>query len=169
MAQRGCMIACPVCHMVLSSPGACPLCGSDVRGEGEFDSRGERAIQEETDSVDLPFGLGDETPSQPTTSLPFGIERAPEVPSEAPETLSEADTATEAPILPFGIEGAPETPPDEALSTDEESTTTDLPFGIEDSPTESPPETENLPSKMSRNQPSKLPFGIDHMHHTPIE
>lgn len=163
------MLACPVCQMVLGSPGTCPLCGSEVQDAEDTARDSDIQSQNEADSVDLPFGLGEEAASPPPPSLPFGIEEAPDTAPEASEAPSEEDAATMIPSLPFGIEDAPETPPDEALTTDESPTTIDLPFGIEASPSESPPETENLSSNESRIPPTELPFGIDHMHHTPIE
>ncbi len=163
------MLACLVCQMVLGSPGTCPLCGSEVRDAAEVVHHTENSSQSEADSVGLPFGLGEDLSIPPTTILPFGIEEAPDTPTEASEGPTKAASILEDQGLPFGIEDAPITPPNPAPMPGAESTSTTLPFGIEDSPSESPPETENLPSNESRIPTSELPFGIEHMHHTPIE
>ena len=65
------MQTCSVCLMVLDESGICRLCGSEEKVG--FDSTDP---QDTKGSVDMPFGLGQES-EQGQPGLPFGISHAP--------------------------------------------------------------------------------------------
>ena len=73
------MQTCSVCLMVLDESGICRLCGSEEKvGFGSTDT------QDTDDSVDMPFGLGQDSKQGPlglpfgfNHSLPFGIDDGP--------------------------------------------------------------------------------------------
>ena len=134
------MLACPVCHMVLSTAGNCPLCGSAVQD----DERPELSPTS-TPEVGIPFGLGEDKPSEELNHLPFGIEDAPDASSAAfLETEAEEDSLIE---------------PNSRL----------LLFGLDDAPSENVQNSGEKAPVESRNPSLELPYGIDHMHHTPID
>jgi len=89
------MQTCSVCLMVLDESGICRLCGSEEKVE--IDSTNP---QDAKGSVDMPFGLGqDSKQEQPT--LPFGINHAP---SNSAESAPARSTEDENSTLPFGLE-----------------------------------------------------------------
>ena len=161
------MLACPVCHMVLSTAGNCPLCGSAVQD----DERPELSPTA-TPEVGIPFGLGEDTPSEELNHLPFGIEDAPESP---PQSVQEADNSPSRPNLLFGIEDAPDASSAAFLETEAEEDSLIEPnsrlllFGLDDAPSEKVQNSGEKAPVESRNPSLELPYGIDHMHHTPID
>ncbi len=221
------MLACPVCQMVLGTPGQCPLCGTTVEAEAQPNAVAGLETQHEAqaESVAIPFGLGQMEQAEEAGSIPFGIDDAPSL----SEDSSEPSHSPEAPGLLFGIEHAPDglnAPTDdlpapvattsllfglEAAPNDdsadeqglgdptevakppsiedgtasieiadegvihqvqkepEEEAGANLMFGIDAAPLETDPESSKMQEEEGRIPPSKLPFGIDHMHHTPIE
>lgn len=190
-SQRRGMLACPVCQMVLGKPGKCPLCGSSVE-----EASASASAELEPDAVDLPFGLGQEAtleqgpellfgiddapavqappeessgssvPSPAEGALLFGIEDAPSVDSEVPQNLTEGQPAK---ALPFRIEDATESLEEAPSDRVDDDSSSSLPFGIEDAPTENIPDSVKTAELEDRNSPIELPYGIDHMHHTPLD
>ena len=134
------MLACPVCHMVLSTAGNCPLCGSAVQDD-EQPELSPTAIPE----VGIPFGLGEATQSEELNHLPFGIDDAPDVSGAAFLEIE----AEELPLI--------------------EPTSRPLLFGLDDAPSENAQNSEEKAPVEGRNPSLELPYGIDHMHHTPID
>ena len=134
------MLACPVCHMVLSTAGNCSLCGSAVQGDEPLE-----LPSTATPEVGIPFGLGESTQSEELKHLPFGIDDAPDA-SGASSLESEAED--EAPFEPNSRQ---------------------LLFGLDDAPSENTHNSEEKAPVESRNPSIELPYGIDHMHNTPID
>ena len=134
------MLACPVCHMVLSTAGNCSLCGSTVQGDEPLE-----LPSTATPEVGIPFGLGESTQSEELKHLPFGIDDAPDA-SGASSLETEAEEET-----PF------------------EPNSRQLLFGLDDAPSENTHNSGEKAPVESRNPSPELPYGIDHMHHTPID
>ena len=148
------MLTCSVCHMVLSESRVCSLCGSKAE-----DSIENSLGQESTDSVDLPFGLGDE-PSQEQPSLPFGIDNSPKTAKDEPlEGLGELGNSG----LPFGLVHAQESTNSEPEMVEEIAQKNSLPFGIEDAPPENKQNSQKITSKSSNKARQNLPFGTEHI------
>ena len=161
------MLACPVCHMVLSASGNCPLCGSAVQD----DERPELS-HAATPEVGIPFGLGEATQSEELSPLPCGIDDAPESP---PQSIQEPHNPSSRSNLPFGIDDAPSVSSATFLESESESdpliepNSSPLLFGLDSAPSENIENSEENAPVESRNPSLKLPYGIDHMHHTPID
>jgi len=153
--------------MVLSTAGNCSLCGSAVQGDGPLESPSTA-----TPEVGIPFGLGESTQSEELKHLPFGIEDAPEA---SPQSIQAAGDSSPRPDLPFGIDDAPDASGASSLETEAEEETPFEPnsrqllFGLEDAPSENTHNSEEKAPAESRNPSLELPYGIDHMHHTPID
>ena len=140
--------------MVLSESRVCSLCGSKAE-----DSIENPLGQESTDSVDLPFGLGDE-PSQEQPSLPFGIDNSPKTAKDEPlEGLGELGNSGP----PFGLVHAQETTNSEPEMVEEIAQENSLPFGIEDAPPENKQNSQKITSKSSNKARQNLPFGTEHI------
>ena len=161
------MLACPVCHMVLSASGNCPLCGSAVQ-----DDERPELLPTAASEVGIPFGLGETTQSEELSPLPFGIDDAPESPSQS---IQEANNPSSRPNLPFGIDDAPSVSSATFLDSEGgsdpliEPNSSPLLFGLDEAPPENTHNSEENAPVESRNPSLKLPYGIDHMHHTPID
>ena len=161
------MLSCPVCHMVLSTAGNCSLCGSAVQGDGPLESPSTA-----TPEVGIPFGLGESTQSEELKHLPFGIEDAPE---SSPQSIQASGDSSPRPDLPFGIDDAPDASGASSLETEAEEdaqiepNSKPLLFGLDDAPSENNQNSEEKAPAESRNPSLELPYGIDHMHHTPID
>ena len=113
--------------MVLDESGICRLCGSEEKVG--FDSKNP---QDAKGSVDLPFGLGqDSKQEQPT--LPFGINHPP---SNSAESTPARSTEDENSTLPFGLEHSPDNENSQSDPVEADLQKETLPFGIEDSPPE---------------------------------
>jgi hypothetical protein len=126
--------------MVLSTAGNCSLCGSAVQGDEPLE-----LPSIATPEVGIPFGLGESTQSEELKHLPFGIDDAPDT-SGASSLEIEAEEE-----VPF------------------EPNSRRLLFGLDDAPSENTPNSEEKAPAESRNPSLELPYGIDHMHHTPID
>ena len=134
------MLACPVCHMVLSASGNCPLCGSAVQ-----DDERPELLPTAASEVGIPFGLGETTQSEELSHLPFGIDDAPSVSSA---TFLDSEGGSD-PLI--------------------EPNSSPLLFGLDEAPPENTHNSGEKAPVESRNPSLKLPYGIDHMHHTPID
>ena len=148
------MQTCSVCLMVLDESGICRLCGSEEKVG--IDSKNP---QDAKGSVNLPFGLGqDSKQEQPT--LPFGINHAPSNSSEsAPARSTEDENST----LPFGLEHSPDNEISQSELVESDFQKDTLPFGIEDRPSENKQISQEKLTKSSINTIENLPFGIEHI------
>ena len=148
------MQTCSVCLMVLDESGICRLCGSEEKVG--FDSTDP---QDTKGSVDMPFGLGQES-EQGQPGLPFGISHAPSHSAELPPAKHIEHENSE---LPFGLEHSPDNEilqPELVVSDLQKDS---LPFGIEDGPSENKQNSHEKPTKSSINTIENLPFGIEHI------
>ena len=140
--------------MVLDESGICRLCGSEEKVG--FDSKNP---QDAKGSVDLPFGLGqDSKQEQPT--LPFGINHPP---SNSAESTPARSTEDENSTLPFGLEHSPDNENSHPVLVEADSQKDSLPFGIEDGPSENKQNSQEKRTKSSINPIENLPFGIEHI------
>ena len=140
--------------MVLDESGICRLCGSEEKVE--IDSTNP---QDAKGSVDMPFGLGqDSKQEQPT--LPFGINHAP---SNSAESAPARSTEDEDSALPFGLEHSPDNENSQSDTVEADLQKEILPFGIEGMPSENKQIFEEKPTKSSINPIENLPFGIEHI------
>ena len=148
------MQTCSVCLMVLDESGICRLCGSEEKVE--IDSTNP---QDAKGSVDMPFGLGqDSKQEQPT--LPFGINHAPSNSTEsAPARFAEDENST----LPFGLEHSPDNEDPQSDTVEADLQKEILPFGIEGIKYEKKQIFQEKPTKSSINPIENLPFGIEHI------
>jgi len=148
------MQTCSVCLMVLDESGICRLCGSEEKVE--IDSTNP---QDAKGSVDMPFGLGqDSKQEQPT--LPFGINHAPSNSAEsAPARFTEDENST----LPFGLEHSPDNENSQSDPVEADLQKDILPFGIEDRPSEKKQIFQEKSTKSSIIPIENLPFGIEHI------
>ena len=148
------MQTCSVCLMVLDESGICRLCGSEEKVG--FDSKNP---QDAKGSVDLPFGLGqDSKQEQPT--LPFGINHPP---SNSAESTPARSTEDENSTLPFGLEHSPDNENSQSDPVEADLQKETLPFGIEDSPPEKKLIFQEKSAKSSIIPIENLPFGIEHI------
>ena len=107
--------------MVLDESGICRLCGSEEKVE--IDSTNP---QDAKGSVDMPFGLGqDSKQEQPT--LPFGINHAPSNSTESAPARSTEDGDS---ALPFGLEQSPDNENSQSDPVEADLQKDILPFGI---------------------------------------
>ena len=148
------MQTCSVCLMVLDESGICRLCGSEEKVA--IDSTDP---QDAKGSVDMPFGLGqDSNQEQPT--LPFGINHAP---SNSAESAPARPTEEENSALPFGLEHSPDNENFQSDPVEADLQKEILPFGIEDRPSEKKQIFQEKSTKSSIIPIESLPFGIEHI------
>ena len=148
------MQTCSVCLMVLDESGICRLCGSEEKVA--IDSTDP---QDAKGSVDMPFGLGqDSNREQPT--LPFGINHAP---SNSAESAPASSTEEENSALPFGLEHSPDNENLQSDPVEADLQKEILPFGIEDRPSEKKQIFQEKSTKSSIIPIENLPFGIEHI------
>ena len=148
------MQTCSVCLMVLDESGICRLCGNEEKVG--IDSKNS---QDAKGSVDMPFGLGqDSKQEQPT--LPFGINHAP---SNSAESAPARSTEDEDSALPFGLEHSPDNEISQSELVEADLQKDTLPFGIEDGPSENKQNSQEKRTKSSINPIENLPFGIEHI------
>ena len=148
------MQTCSVCLMVLDESGICRLCGSEEKVA--IDSTDP---QDAKGSVDMPFGLGqDSNQEQPT--LPFGINHAP---SNSTESAPARPTEEENSALPFGLEHSPDNENFQSDPVETDLQKEILPFGIEDRPPEKKLIFQEKSAKSSIITIENLPFGIEHI------
>jgi len=148
------MQTCSVCLMVLDESGICRLCGSEEKVA--IDSTDP---QDAKGSVDMPFGLGqDSNQEQPT--LPFGINHAP---SNSAESAPARPTEEENSALPFGLEHSPDNENFQSDPVEADLQKEILPFGIEDRPSEKKQIFQEKSTKSSIIPIENLPFGIEHI------
>ena len=140
--------------MVLDESGICRLCGSEEKVA--IDSTDP---QDAKGSVDMPFGLGqDSNQEQPT--LPFGINHAP---SNSAESAPARPTEEENSALPFGLEHSPDNENFQSDPVEADLQKEILPFGIEDRPSEKKQIFQEKSIKSSIIPIENLPFGIEHI------
>ena len=140
--------------MVLDESGICRLCGSEEKVA--IDSTNP---QDAKGSVDMPFGLGqDSNQEQPT--LPFGITHAP---SNSAESAPARPTEEENSALPFGLEHSPDNENFQSDPVEADLQKEILPFGIEDRPSEKKQIFQEKSTKSSIIPIENLPFGIEHI------
>ena len=148
------MQTCSVCLMVLDESGICRLCGSEEKVA--IDSTDP---QDAKGSVDMPFGLGqDSNQEQPT--LPFGINHAP---YNSGESAPARPTEEENSALPFGLEHSPDNENFQSDPVETDLQKEILPFGIEDRPSEKKQIFQEKSTKSSIIPIENLPFGIEHI------
>jgi len=109
---------CPVCHMVLSGPGPCSICGS---APNQLENKDSAAL--ESEAISLPFGLENLPESPPGVALPFGIEDAPNPSVDSSNSSEEVEGATE----------ISDSAPKEPISVNENgrNKAIELPYGID--------------------------------------
>ena len=148
------MQTCSVCLMVLDESGICRLCGSEekvgIDSTNPQDTKG---------SVDLPFGLGQDS-EQGQSGLPYGIIHAPSHSAELPPAKHIEHENSD---LPFGLEHSPDNENLHPELVEVDLQKGSLPFGIEGSPSENKPNSNEKSTKSSINTIENLPFGIEHI------
>ena len=148
------MQTCSVCLMVLDESGICRLCGSEekvgVDSTNPQDAKG---------SVDMPFGLGQNS-KQEQTHLPFGINHAP---SNSAESTPAKHIEFENRALPFGLEHSPDNEDSQSDTVEADLQKEILPFGVEGITSEKKQIFQEKPTKSSINPIENLPFGIEHI------
>ena len=117
------MQTCSVCLMVLDESGICRLCGSEEKVG--FDSKNP---QDAKGSVDLPFGLGQDSGIANNQTLPFGINHPP---SNSAESTPARSTEDENSTLPFGLEHSPDNENSQSDPVEADLQKETLPFGID--------------------------------------
>ena len=148
------MQTCSVCLMVLDESGICRLCGSEEKvGFGSTDT------QDTDDSVDMPFGLGQDSKQGPL-GLPFGFNHAPSQSAESPPAkyIQHEDS-----VLPFGLEHSPDNENSQSDPVEADLQKETLPFGIDDRPPEKKLIFQEKSAKSSIIPIENLPFGIEHI------
>ena len=148
------MQTCSVCLMVLDESGICRLCGSEEKvGVGSTDT------QDTDDSVDMPFGLGQDSKQGPL-GLPFGFNHAPSQSAESPPAkyIEHEDN-----VLPFELEHSPDNENSHPGLVEPDLQKDSLPFGIDDGPSENKQNSQEKRTKSSINTIENLPFGIEHI------
>jgi len=140
--------------MILDESGICRLCGSEEK-VGVYSTN----LQENKGSVDMPFGLGQDS-KQEQPPLPFGINHAP---SNSPKSAPAKSIDYENSTLPFGLEHSPDNENSQSEIVETDLQKESLPFGIEDRPSENKQIFQEKPTKSSINPVENLPFGIEHI------
>ena len=105
------MYESPICGLVSSGLPSCPACGTD---DGSVSVPSIGSDQSETESssepIDLPFDLEGDTPTSPSSNLPFGLEEVPEAPADVDLMFGLEDSPGENPPSPlaFGLDHIPD-------------------------------------------------------------
>ena len=105
------MYECPICGLVSSGLPSCPACGTD---DGSVSVPSIGSDQSETESssepIDLPCDLEGDTPTSPSSNLPFGLEEVPEAPADVDLMFGLEDSPGENPPSPlaFGLDHIPD-------------------------------------------------------------
>ncbi len=149
------MQTCSVCLMVMGESGICRLCGSEEKVG--FESTNPQDAQ---GSVDMPFGLGQDSKQGGYPPLPFGINHAP---SNSAESAPAKSIEHENSELPFGLEHSPDNEISQSELVESDFQKDTLPFGIEDRPSENKQISQEKLTKSSINTIENLPFGIEHI------